>query len=72
MACGVVKNVDGGTVLRCELEAGHELPHRQGIASWPHAYVPDPRDVAARAAWHKPHVRREYETLKTWKQKRGL
>jgi hypothetical protein len=75
MSCGEVKTITGSsTRLVCNLDAGHALPHgvREFASSppwvrWPVVYAPDVEQLAARAAWHKPHVRRTYTTLAIWK-----
>lgn len=78
MTCGAEKFYTGGPEpLRCERDAGHEPPHMTfGVAGAPVARWPVPwtaEDEAKYrerfATWRKPHVRREYQTLKQWKAK---
>lgn len=72
--CGARKAVDGGGTLVCNLEA-HAAGTVHGIrqyaaaapyVTWPDAWViEEPFDRLE--GWRKPHKRREYQTLATWK-----
>lgn len=73
-SCGQVKPVSGTNALRCQLPVGHDGPHAAlndaglAIARWPMEWTAaDQARLEARQAWHKPHVRREYQTLAQWK-----
>jgi excisionase family DNA binding protein len=79
-ACGATRTIAGRPdPLACNLDAGHPLPHgvRQSQESppyvrWPIAWTAD--DAAMwrdRQTWHKPHVRRPYQTLRMWKAARS-
>jgi hypothetical protein len=59
--------------LACNRVAGHsglhaELNDGEAIARWPVLWTgDDDARVQDRLAWHKPHVRRTYETLAMWR-----
>lgn len=83
MNCGAVKeSTSGAPRLVCNLPAGHEGPLHgvtQGEGMPPYIHWgpglhwtdEDERWLEERHSWRKGHVRREYQTLKTWKMKQG-
>lgn len=84
MICGAVKVSDYGSLtLTCNLDADHD-PIVHGVRGDPGLppflrwgpgvqwTADDEAKLRERQSWRKGHVRREYETLKTWKAKKGL
>jgi hypothetical protein len=74
MTCAQVKPISGRPPLVCALAAGHDGLHAAlndcgaAIARWPVLWTAaDQARLEARHGWHKPHVRRAYQTLAMWK-----
>ncbi len=76
--CGAVQSTPLTDQVRlvCEREIGHDGPHGLFACGflftrWTDGHVEQPGKRHT-DGWRKPHVRRKYQTLKTWKRERGL
>jgi hypothetical protein len=77
MTCGAEKGITGvSEPLRCQRDHGHEPPCMTfGLAGvplerWPVEWTAED-EAQYRGTWSKAHVRREYQTLKTWKARQA-